>query len=151
MIEFQKELSGLRENYISIRNSDFNHKEFLALIITYPSLLVAAADDHFDEKEQELLISLVIGLLEEFNGTDLVPEEIASYEVKYLAEYSYLIHCMPEWKEKFLSFLLLFSNQELIEIQSTIKRMLVDVAEISAGISDKEKDVIDFINSTYLT
>ena len=47
-------------------------------------MLVAAADDCFDEKEQELLISLAMGLLEEFNGTNLVQEQIGDYEVKYL-------------------------------------------------------------------
>ena len=114
------------------------------------SLLVAASDNDFDDKEQELLISLAIGLFEEFEGADLT-NETASYETKFLQEFNYLIDNSAEWKESFLNFLLLFSTPELQEIQSTIKRMLIDIAEVSAGISEEEQEVIEFINSNYLS
>lgn len=151
MVEFQEKLSALCKSYNSKRNIDFSDKEFLALLISYPSLLVAASDNDFDEKEQELLISLAIGLFEEFEDVDLTNDETAGYEIKFLQEFNYLIDNASLWKESFLNFLLLFTAPELQEIQTTIKRMLIDIAEVSAGISEEEQEVIEFINSNYLS
>jgi hypothetical protein len=150
MVEFQEKLSALCKRYNSKRNVDFSDKEFLALLISYPSLLVAASDNDFDDKEQELLISLAIGLFEEFERVNLT-DKTSVYEAKFLMEFNYLIDNSSEWKESFLNFLLLFSNPELQEIQSTIKRMLIDIAEVSAGISEEEQEVIEFINTNYLS
>ena len=150
MTEFQEKLNLLQNNYHLNRNVDLNDKEILALIISYPSLLVATADNDFDEKEQELLISLAIGLLEEFENKEFSEQEILNYEDKFLNEFFYLIENSSDWKENFLNFLLLFASPEFKEIQSAIKHMLIDIAEVSVGISKKEQEVIEFINSNYL-
>jgi hypothetical protein len=109
------------------RNISITDEEFHILILTYPIFLVANSDNNFAESA--------------YRGS-LNNEEIENLTNNYIEDFEFLVQNETKYKKEFLNILKSYGQ----EIRHSIKDLILEIAEISDGISIEEKLSIDEIN-----
>ena len=130
--------SQLYENYRTDRKTVLSENQFASLLLMYPSVLVAYADNDFDALERQ---NLAISCASAAGDDKLFAAEL----------YCELMNTIsPEgekWKSLFMEVIKsnLASDSDSAQI---INDLMISMAESSDGISDEEQAVIDFVKST---
>lgn len=139
-MRLSQKLLELKDNFCQARNTKISDEEFAILLITYPSFQVANADGNFDEDERDLLTTLLTNFLNEIYGDVLNDDEYENMISAFIEDFLW-VNKHSELKAKLLTGLKdLCSETE--GLADTIKGMMQEMAEVSEGISQTEKDMI---------
>ncbi|MEN9386124.1 MAG: hypothetical protein RLZZ185_865 [Bacteroidota bacterium] len=124
------------------RNISITDEEFHILILTYPIFLVANSDNNFADNEKVFLITILKNFIESAYRGSLNNEEIENLTNNYIEDFEFLVQNETKYKKEFLNILKSYGQ----EIRHSIKDLILEIAEISDGISIEEKLSIDEIN-----
>jgi hypothetical protein len=130
--------SELYDNYRNERKTVLSENQFASLLLMYPSVLVAYADNDFDALERQ---NLAISCSSAAGDDKLFAAEL-------YCELMYTITADGEkWKSIFLEVIKanLASDSDSAQI---VNDLMISMAESSDGISDEEQAVIDFVKSS---
>jgi hypothetical protein len=116
-------------------------ENFKNLILTYPAFKVAACDGDFALKERGFLFDICQALIFE-NDPDKEDQVMAA---EIYAQYNYLFN-KKSWEVLFLDLIKEFLEQNS-DAKGTILEMIIGVAEVHEGISNREKQTIDDLKS----
>ena len=139
-------MKKLYEDFKKARNVDISLEEFKILVVSYPVYKVASADGHFDETEQKLLTEIIYNFLSEIFENHLIDEEKHQLAKILIDDLEYINSEKDTLDEKFMTVLEEFPP----ELRTSIGELLDDMAEISGGVDDSEKDMINNIQNNYL-
>jgi hypothetical protein len=123
------------------RNTSMTDEEFDILILSYPLFLVANADNVFDNDEMSFLSIILDNFISSIYGDSINNQEKNALIQNYLDDFKFLSKNESKYKIEFLK--LLTSHKD--EVKSSIKDLIEEVADISNGISQPEKDMIDYL------
>jgi len=143
-------IQNLKKEYTQQRELEISDEEFLILILTYPSFLVAISDGEFDEDEKALMGEVIKNFTFEVYGNELSEEEYSNIISAYLSDFEFLHTNKEMWKAKFLNALSFLKEKENEEVKNSIINLMKEIAEVSDGTSNVEKAVIDDVVLNYL-
>jgi hypothetical protein len=129
----------LLNEYTKSRNLQLNEDEFSLLVTLYPAVLVAASDHLFDDDEKEYIADVAANSSLELYENEVQAEKLA--EILF-NELLFLSQADNHWQEKFL--LVLAEELDLAD-KDELKKILLETAEVSKGISSDERDEISRI------
>lgn len=138
---YSERFFSLRSEYEQERNLEFNEEQFLALLYTFPAILIASADGRVDEAEKRYMSNIPAGLLAAYrneNYNELIGNEFSQ---NYFTEVQYLIEHITHWKDKFIEALRDELNNKLND-KNAIYEMMWKTAYSSENVSDNEIRVL---------
>lgn len=145
----QKEISKLEVAKHRIKQEEkiAENTRIQILILTYPLFKVALADSDFDKKEDKLLTQILINFLSEIYGSMLSKKERKILAELYIKDFQFIYNDKQD-----LNFAILDSlSNYTLEIKNSILELLIEMAEISSGISELEFNMIDYLTKEYLS
>lgn len=129
----------LLNEYTKSRNLQLNEDEFSLLVTLYPAVLVATSDHLFDDDEKEYIADVAANSSLELYENEVQAEKLA--EILF-NELLFLSQADNHWQEKFLFVL----AEELdLNDKDELKKILLETAEVSKGITLDERDEISRI------
>jgi len=143
-------IQNLKKEYTQQRELEISDEEFLILILTYPSFLVAISDGEFDEDEKALMGEVIKNFTFEVYGNELSEEEYSNIISAYLSDFEFLHTNKEMWNTKFLNALSFLKEKENEEVKNSIINLMKEIAEVSDGTSNVEQAVIDNVVLNYL-
>lgn len=139
-MKLSQKLLELKNNFCQARNTKLSDEEFAILLMTYPSFQVANADGNFDEDERDLLTTLLTNFLNEIYGDVLNDDEYENMITAFVEDFLW-VNKHNEFRAKLLTGLKELCS-ETEGLADTIKGMMQEMAEVSEGMSQSEKDII---------
>ena len=138
-------LEKFYKRYTQERAINWTKEHFILFLEFFPAILVLNSDGLFDKKEAKYLDKLIenIGHFLEDEGFSL--QKIKTLKNEFKTEFLYLGNHIEVWKTHFLNALLEYLNlhpEQKIHISDAISLF----AQVSDGISEIEKQTIDFLN-----
>lgn len=131
--------SELYKSYLEERRTALSENQFAALLLMYPSVLVASCDGDFDALErQNLAISCNAAAGEN--------------DVLFAAElYCELMYCISDEGKKWKSVFFDVMKESLSidsESKDVVMNLMTSMAESSDGVSEEEKETISSIKQS---
>lgn len=123
------------------RNTSLTDEEFDILILSYPLFLVANADKVFDIDEMNFLSTILDNFISSIYSDSINNQEKNALIQNYLDDFKFLAKNESKYKIEFLKLLTSYED----EVKSSISDLIQEVADISNGISQSEKDMIDYL------
>jgi len=127
----------LHTQYFQGRTPTLNELEFETLVSLFPGLLVALADDEFQEEEKTLLNTIATEVVDEIASETLTEIEKKDLLNNFLGELNYLATNSLLWEDNFLYTLSIYIEIKP-EFGPFISEMMYEIAKSTDGINDKE-------------
>lgn len=143
-------IQSLKNDYSHKREIEISDEEFIILVLTYPSFLVAISDGEFDDEEKKLMAEVIKNFSFEVYGNELNEDEYSNIISAYMSDFGFLNLNKTIWKDKFLHALSFLKEKENINVRKSIINLMKDIADVSDNTSMEEQAVIDEIVSNYL-
>lgn len=137
-------IDKLKQKYEASRKYMLTHVEFTMILLSYPAILVSAADNRVSILEYILVNDTVIQQLKEYVNSDVNPKDLEAF---FLREIDFLVENIHEWEVPMLQGI-----KRLIEtvpaFAKPVQELMQKTADVHHGVSDVEKRKIDYICST---
>lgn len=139
-------LRPLFEQYRKERPTQVTEEQFVTFTVFFPTVIIIVSDGVIDLEEWEYVKQLARFMAKTFQTEGHESEDVEALAENYLAEISYLIKFLNDWREPFLKALAPY-----LETRPEAKVSILDTiqlfAEASEGTSEEEQIQIDEIKN----
>lgn len=136
----------LHKEFETARKVNLTFDEFQILVVSYPLFKVAGADGEFDETERQLLLEILGNFFSEIFKDNLSKEDKEKLANLFVDDLKFIDSKKDIFDKKFLEALKEFP----LELKTSIKDLLKDMAEVDGEFDDSEKEMVTQITDNYL-
>lgn len=137
-------IDKLKQKYETSRKYMLTHVEFTMILMSYPAILVSAADNRVSILEYILVNDTAIQQVKNYVNSDINTKDLEAF---FLREIDFLVENIHDWEGQMLQ-----GVKKLIEtvpaFAKPIQELMQKTADVHHGTSDLEKRKIEAICNT---